>query len=330
MPRTVVVLMRDEARRERADELAPLGEPERERVEDRAGAERGDERVDLRHLDEEAVEQADQRGAGEHEQDRQRPGHAVLDLQADRQDVPHDDAEADVEVDAAGHHRHRGGERQQRDDRLVGEDRAEVEVGRKGPRQEQREEDDEQDGQDRQAVDRERAGRSACQRDRPASSERVGSSALDLMDCMAAACSATIRVRRRAADAGRSRGKQVLDRQVGGAELGDDPAAVEDQRAVADLGDLLEIGRDDDDRGAAPAAPRRTGGRSRPWRRRRRRRSGPRRCRPCWPDAASGRRPPSAGCRPREARSAGSDRSAASPTSRRARARPRFSRPGAR
>ena len=35
-----------------------------------------------------------------------------------------------------------------------------------------------------------------------------------------------------------------------GAELGHDPAAVEDQRAVADLRDLLEVGRDDDDRGA--------------------------------------------------------------------------------
>ena len=139
---------------ERADELAPVGEPQRDRIEDRAGAERGDEGVDLRHLDQDAVEEADQRGAGEHEQDRQRPGHAVHDLQADRQDVPHDDAEADVQVDAAGHHRDRRGERQERDDRLVGEDRAEVEVGRKGPRQEQREEDDEQDGQDRQPVDR--------------------------------------------------------------------------------------------------------------------------------------------------------------------------------
>ena len=43
---------------ERADDLPPVGEPERERIEDRAGAERGDEGVDLRDLDEEAVEQA--------------------------------------------------------------------------------------------------------------------------------------------------------------------------------------------------------------------------------------------------------------------------------
>ena len=90
-------------------------------------------------------------------------------------------------------------------------------------------------------------------------------------------------------------------------ELGDDAAAIEDQRAVADLGDLLEIGRDDEDGGARLSARHRTAGRSPPWRRHRRRRSDPRRRRPCRRDAASGRPRPSAGCR-RTASSIGSDR----------------------
>ena len=54
----------------------------------------------------------------------------------------------------------------------------------------------------------------------------------------------------RVPDAGGGRGEQIFDRQVGGGEFGDDAAAVEHQRAVADLGDLLEIGRHDHDRGA--------------------------------------------------------------------------------
>ena len=66
----------DEARRQRADDLAAVGVPQRERIEDRAGAERGDERIDLRDLDEEAVDQADQRSAGDDDQDGERPGDA--------------------------------------------------------------------------------------------------------------------------------------------------------------------------------------------------------------------------------------------------------------
>ena len=120
MPAIDSVLIRDEAWGQHADDLAPVGVPESERVQDRAGAERGDEGVDLRHFDEQAVDQADQRRAGDHDQNGQRPRDAELDQQAHRQDVPHDDAEADGEVDAAGHHRQRRRERQQRDDRLVG------------------------------------------------------------------------------------------------------------------------------------------------------------------------------------------------------------------
>ena len=36
-------------------------------------------KVDLRHLDEQPVDQADQRGARDHEEDRERPWHAIVD-----------------------------------------------------------------------------------------------------------------------------------------------------------------------------------------------------------------------------------------------------------
>ncbi len=51
-------------------------------------------------------------------------------------------------------------------------------------------------------------------------------------------------------DAGGGRGKKIFDRQVGGGEFSDDAAAVEHQRAVAHLGDLLEISRHDHDSSA--------------------------------------------------------------------------------
>ena len=184
--------------------------------------------------------------------------------------------------------------------------------------------------QDRQAVDRQQAddlpparqaGELGARR-----LERVGLNGLHARPaCLRRSACPAIRP-----DARRGRGEQVLDRQIGGAELGHDAAAVEDQRAVADLGDLLEVGRDDDDRRAAPAAPRRTAGRSRPWRRRRRRRSDPRRRRPCRRGAASARRPPSADCRRRGARSAGRGRSAAARPAGRARATRRSRGAGAR
>ena len=116
--------------------------------------------------------------AGDHDQIASGQGTPDVDLQADREDVPHDDAEADGEVDAAGHHRQRRGQRQQRDDRLVGEDRAEVELGRKGVGQQEREEDDQEDRQDRQAVDRQQADdrlASATGRRAPSGSARARS-----------------------------------------------------------------------------------------------------------------------------------------------------------
>ena len=84
----------------------------------------------LRDFDQKPVEQADQRSAGDDDQNGNRPRDAELDLQADRQDMPHDDAEADGEVDTACHHRQCRCQRQQRYDCLVAEDRARVERGR--------------------------------------------------------------------------------------------------------------------------------------------------------------------------------------------------------
>ena len=52
------------------------------------------------------------------------------------------------------------------------------------------------------------------------------------------------------ADIGRGGGEQILDRELVSAKLGDDPAPVEDDSAVANLGDLLEVGRHDHDRRA--------------------------------------------------------------------------------
>jgi len=48
-------------------------------------------------------------------------------------------------------------------------------------------------------------------------------------------------------------GQEVLDREIGGAEFRDDAAAIEDQGAMADLGDLLEDQRGVEHRQAQPA-----------------------------------------------------------------------------
>src|SRR4051812_23264563 len=82
-------------------------------------------------------------------------------------------------------------------------------------------------------------------RERPTSSERVGSSALDLMDCMACRFE-RVCPRRHLAYFGRGCGKQIRHREVGGAKLGDDSAAIEHERAVTYFGNFLEVGRDDD------------------------------------------------------------------------------------
>src|ERR1700733_7368896 len=89
----------------------------------------------------------------------------------------------------------------------------------------------------------------ACPRDSLAHSERVGSSAFDLMDCMdAETAGRSAKEWLRTPNARRGRGEQILHRQVGGGELRDHLAAIEYKRAVADLRHLLEIRRYDDDR----------------------------------------------------------------------------------
>ena len=56
--------------------------------------------------------------------------------------------------------------------------------------------------------------------------------------------------------AGRGGVEDRLDRQLVAVDLVDDPAATEDQGAVADVGDLLEIGGDHQDGQAAREARR--------------------------------------------------------------------------
>ena len=158
------------------------------------------------------------RRADQHQQNRERPGDAVPDLEADRENVPHHDAEADGQVDPAGHHRQRRAERQQRDDRLVGEDRAAVEPGRKRVRQQEREQDDQQERQERQAVDRRAIAEIFWPRDQPGEFGRVGSSALDLMRLHSSAldyvsCSAAAR------RCWRRRQRADSDRQIAAAQF---------------------------------------------------------------------------------------------------------------
>ena len=136
----------------------------------------------------------------------------------------------------------------------------------------EREEDDQHDGQDRQAVDREQpadalAERQALELDR-GRFEGGRSNGLHRRPVPAPVPAATP-----PSEVARV---MAADRERRGRQLGDDLAAAEDQRPVADRRDLLEVGRDQDDRLPARRGPRRAGGRSRPWRRRRRRRSGPR------------------------------------------------------
>ena len=100
-------------RRQHADDLPAVGVPERDRIDDGAGAERGDEAVDPRDLDEEAVEQPEQ-AAGDAARSATAigQGRPVLGLQGDGQDVPEHDAVADGQVDPAGHHRDHRRQRQ--------------------------------------------------------------------------------------------------------------------------------------------------------------------------------------------------------------------------
>ena len=131
--------------------------PHGQRIDHRAGAQRGDEAIDLRQLHQQAVEQAAQPRQQQHHQHRQWPGQAQLGLQADGQDVPEHDAEADVEVDLADDHRNGGGERQQRHLRLGGQDGLQRQQ-RGERRRRQRKQHDEQHTQDEQTVTGARLG----------------------------------------------------------------------------------------------------------------------------------------------------------------------------
>ena len=246
MPRHAAVLTSEEAVRQRADHLPAAGVPERDRVEHRAGAERGDEAVDLRDLDQHAVEEADD-GAEPGPPARPRPARAgrtwicrliarmcqsTMPKPTVRSILPviigiiaASDSSAMIALSA-------------RIERRLSK------VG-KVSRQQQREE------QDRAARSGSTGRRPAASRamplaaaTAPRSSARVGSSAFerDASSSRAPPC-ARPAVRRRP----RRRCRIASTDSSSPASSADDPAAVEDQRAVADVGDLLEIGGDHDD-----------------------------------------------------------------------------------
>ena len=143
-----------EALRQHTDYLTPIGVPERKRIQDGAGPQRRDEGINLGDLDEDSVDQPRGAAAQDDDEARERPRKIVLNLESYGEDVPHHDAEANREVDAAGHHRHHRRQRQQRDDPLVTQDRTCVDRGGKRIGEQQREEGNQEDGQDRQAVHR--------------------------------------------------------------------------------------------------------------------------------------------------------------------------------
>src|ERR1700722_165708 len=87
-------------------------------------------------------------------------------------------------------------------------------------------------------------------RESVASSGRVGSSALDLMDCMSAPSEVGGDDLCIVPDIGGGSREQIFDGEVRRGEFGDDLAAVEHQSPVTDLGPLLEIRRYDHDRSA--------------------------------------------------------------------------------
>ena len=94
------------------------------------------------------------RAEHQHDENGERPGKAVERLQADGENVPEHDAIADGEIDAACRHGDHRRQRQDANDRLVGNDRAQVQQRREGVWQQDREQEDEDDGEDDQAIDR--------------------------------------------------------------------------------------------------------------------------------------------------------------------------------
>ena len=101
-----------------------------------------------------AVDQTDACAEREHGQDRDRPRKSELRLQADGEDVPEHNAVADREVNLARDHRDHDAKRENRDDRLVGNDRANVKQSGKGLGQQEAEQERQRHRQDEEAVDR--------------------------------------------------------------------------------------------------------------------------------------------------------------------------------
>ena len=77
-------------------------------------------------LDQKRVDQAEPGAEQKHNDDRELPGYVIIQLQADHEDVPKHDPEANREINLAGRHwsQHRQG--QQRDNGLVVDQRVGV------------------------------------------------------------------------------------------------------------------------------------------------------------------------------------------------------------
>src|SRR5205085_12658931 len=82
-----------------------------------------------------------------------------------------------------------------------------------------------------------------------ASSERVGLEALDFRDCVDGGV--RLQTDLVLCDAGRGGGEEILDAQIIAREYRDDAPAIEHECSMADLRDLFEIRRHDENRGAA-------------------------------------------------------------------------------
>ena len=176
------------------------------------------------------LSEPDQRAHQQHGDDRGPPGQA-LPLQPDRQHLGDAEVEPGREVEMVGGHRDEDGQRHQRLDRFVVEDRLDVEEGRGRCRACSSEKTTiRRIEQDQQAPDRDRAG------------DRGADIALAI-GCRSWPAPPALRCRRRPR---RSPSAARWSSSSAG-NFRDDAAAAEDQRAVADALDLLEIRRDQED-----------------------------------------------------------------------------------
>ncbi|MNO85281.1 hypothetical protein D3C76_766520 [compost metagenome] len=128
--------------------------PQRQGIDHRAGAERGDKRVDFCHFHQQTIQKPEQQAGGQDHQNRRRPGKAVAGLQADHQDVPKHNAVANGQIDLVRQHGDHRCQGEDSDDHLVAEDRVKVKQRRKGIRQQHGEKQDQQQHQYRHTVNR--------------------------------------------------------------------------------------------------------------------------------------------------------------------------------